>query len=115
MSYLNKAMLIGNVGKNPEIRTVNGDKVANFSLATTYKGNGKEATEWHNIVVWGRLAEVVEKYVGKGSSLYVEGAIRTRSWEDQSGKMRYTTEIYANAIQLLGSRGAQEVDDDLPA
>lgn len=116
MSYLNKAMLIGNCGKDPDIRTVNGEKVANFSLATTYKGGEKESTEWHNIVAWGKKAEVIEKYVKKGSSLYVEGMIRTRSWDDQQGVKRYTTEIVANTIQLLGSKGSsQEVVDDLPS
>lgn len=115
MSYLNKAMLIGNVGKTPEIRTVNGDKVANFSLATTYKGNGNDNTEWHNIVAWGRQAEIVEQYVRKGSPLFIEGAIRTRSWEDQQGGKRYTTEIMANIIQLLGGKAQQDVEDDLPA
>ena len=115
--YLNKAMLMGNVGKEPDIRTANGEKVANFSLATTFKGGEKETTEWHNIVVWGKKAEVIEKYVSKGSSLYVEGTIRTRSWDDQQGERRYTTEIVAHTIQLLGGKKqeAQEAqDDDLP-
>lgn len=111
MSYLNKAMLIGNVGKTPEIKIVNGEKVANFSLATTYK----DATEWHNIVAWGKKAEVIEQYVSKGSSLFIEGTIRTRQWEDQSGNKRYTTEILANTIQLLDRKGTAPVsEDDLP-
>ena len=117
MAYLNKAMLIGFVGSDPQVRTAGGDSVANFTLATTYKGNGKESTEWHNIVAWRKTAEVVEKYVTKGTPLYVEGMIRTRSWEDKDGNRRYTTEIIADRIQLLGSRGASsEVmnDDDLP-
>lgn len=113
MSYLNKAMLIGNVGKDPDIRTANGEKVANFSLATTYRNGDKESTEWHNIVVWGKKAEVIEKYVRKGSSLYVEGMIRTRSWQDKEGVTRYTTEIMANTLQLLGGSRPQ-ADDDLP-
>ena len=112
--YLNKAMLMGNVGKDPDVRTANGEKVANFTLATTYKGGDKENTEWHNIVVWGKKAEVIEKYVRKGSPLYVEGMIRTRSWDDQQGVKRYTTEIVAHTIQLLGGKAQsqeQEVDD----
>lgn len=112
--YLNKVMLMGNVGKDPDIRTVNGEKVANFTLATTYKGGDKESTEWHNIVVWGKKAEVIENYVRKGSPLYIEGTIRTRSWEDQQGVKRYTTEIVAHTIQLLGSKSQEQEMDDLP-
>lgn len=115
MAHLNKVMLIGNVGKDPEIREVGTNKVANFTLATTYRANGNDNTEWHNIVAWGRQAEIVEQYVRKGSPLFIEGTIRTRSWEDQQGGKRYTTEIMANIIQLLGGRTQQDVEDDLPA
>lgn len=114
---LNKAMLIGNVGKDPEIRYASnqgapGDsapKVASFTLATSERyrdrsGNVHESTEWHNIVAWRGLADTVEKFVKKGTQLYVEGSIRTRSWTDQSGNKRYTTEIQADNIQLLGRR-----------
>jgi single-strand DNA-binding protein len=114
MSYLNKAMLIGRVGKDPDIRTINGEKVANFSLATSFKAGDKDITEWHNIVAWGKPAEVVEKYVRKGISLYVEGPIQTRSWEDQQGVKRYTTEIRAYSLQLLGSKSQEVLEDDLP-
>lgn len=110
---INKAILIGNVGQDPEIRYTgdvnNGAKVATFRLATTERyrdrnGNLQEHTEWHNIVVWRNTADVVEKYVKKGTQVYVEGRIRTRSWDDQSGNKRYTTEIVADTLQLLGRR-----------
>ncbi len=111
---LNKVMLIGNVGRDPEVRYIDaqsgqGRKVAQFTLATTERyrdrsGVMQENTEWHNIVVWGPQADVVEKYVKKGTQLYIEGRIRTRSWTDQSGNKRYTTEINADNIQLLGRR-----------
>lgn len=108
---LNKVILIGNVGKDPEVRFVGIDKVANFTLATTEtwkdrNGEKKENTEWHNIVVWRNSADVVEKYVKKGSQLYVEGKLTTRKWKDQSGNDRYTTEIQAQSIQLLGKKEA---------
>lgn len=110
---VNKAILIGNVGKDPEIRYLdNNVAVANFSIATTERGyttrNGQtipERTEWHNIVAWRGLAEVVEKYVKKGTQIYIEGKIRTRTWDDKDGIKRYTTEIYADNMQLLGRRG----------
>lgn len=110
---VNKAILIGNVGQDPEIRYTgeasNGTKVATLRLATTerYKdrnGNLQEHTEWHNIVVWRNLADVVEKYVRKGTQLYIEGRIRTRSWDDQNGNKKYTTEIVADMLQLLGRK-----------
>jgi len=109
---VNKVILVGNVGKDPEVRYVDQDTpVANFTLATTDRGytaqNGTvvpERTEWHNIVVWGRLAKVVESYVRKGTSLYIEGKIRTRNWTDQNGVTRYTIEIFTNELQLLGKR-----------
>lgn len=106
-------MLIGNVGRDPEVRYLDGSagsaKVATFTLATTerYKdrnGETRENTEWHNIVAWRGNADVAEKYVKKGTQLYIEGRIRTRSWDDQSGNKRYTTEIIADTLQLLGKK-----------
>lgn len=103
-------MLIGNVGKDPEVRnTQGGAKVATLTIATSerYKdrdGNVQENTEWHTVNVWNNLAEVVEKYVKKGSQLYVEGSIKTRQWTDNSGNKRYSTEILANSLQLLGKK-----------
>ena len=103
-------MLIGNVGKDPEVRHLEGGSVvARFSLATTerYKdknGEFQEQTEWHNIVCWRLLAERAEKYVKKGSQLFVEGRLRSRSWEDKTGQARYTVEIVADSIQILGRR-----------
>lgn len=104
---VNKVILIGNVGAEPEIRYLEGGTaVANLRLATTEsyknkKGEKVDQTEWHNIVLWRGLAEIVEKYVHKGMRLYIEGRIRTRSWEDQNGVKRYTTEIWADNIQML--------------
>lgn len=112
---LNKVMLIGNVGKDPDIRNLeSGAVVANFTLATTerYKdknGNWQDQTEWHNIVCWRALAERVEKYVKRGTQLFVEGKIRTREWVDQSEQKRYTVEILADSIQLLGKRSDSPV------
>lgn len=125
---INKAILIGNVGQDPEIRYTgdvnNGAKVATFRLATTERyrdrnGNLQEHTEWHNIVVWRNTADVVEKYVKKGTQVYIEGRIRTRSWDDQTGNKRYTTEIIADNLQLLGKKsdnpGAQQGGYQAPA
>ncbi len=107
---LNKVILIGRVGADPEIRYMpSGNAVANIRLATNevYKdkttGQNQEQTEWHRIVLFGKLAEVVGQYVQKGRLLYLEGRIRTNKWQDQSGQDRYTTEIVANEMQLLGS------------
>lgn len=106
---INKVILVGNVGKQPEVRRVEGGAVvANFSLATTEKykdkaGNLQEQTEWHNIVCWRSLAELVEKYVVKGSQLYIEGKIRTREWE-KDGVKHYRTEILADNILMLGRK-----------
>lgn len=111
---VNKVILIGNVGADPEIRYLDGGTaVANLRLATTesYKNkNGErvDQTEWHNIVLWRGLAEVTEKYVKKGMKLYIEGRIRTRAWDDQNGAKRYTTEIYADNMQMLSSSGKGE-------
>mgnify|MGYP000267591823 CR=1 FL=1 len=108
---VNKAILVGNVGKDPEVRYLDKDvAVANFTLATTERGytmqNGTqvpERTEWHNIVAWRGLATIAEKYIKKGTQIYVEGKIQTRSYE-KDGIKRYTTEIYADTIQLLGKK-----------
>lgn len=124
---LNKVMLIGNVGKDPEVRYLEGNsasgsnaKVATFPLATSerYKdrnGEQHENTEWHNIVVWRGNADVVERFVKKGTQLYIEGRIRTRQWTDQSGNKRYTTEIVADSLQLLGRRADNEAAQDIQA
>ena len=112
---LNKVQLIGNVGKDPEVRYLdNHVAVATFPLATTEKGytlaNGTqvpERTEWHNIVLWRGLAEVAEKYVHKGDKLYIEGKIRSRSYDDQNGIKRYVVEIFGDNMEMLSSRPAQ--------
>jgi len=114
MAYLNKVMLIGNLGKDPEIRVnqASGKKVVSFSLATSRRyrdnnGEQKEDTQWHNIVGWGKIADVVEQLgVRKGTSLYVEGRLTNRSWTDQaSGQKRYVTEVALDTFQLLTPRG----------
>ena len=113
MAGINRVILIGNLGKDPEIRSLEGGvKVANFPLATTetYRGrNGEknEHTEWHNIVLWRGLAEVAEGYLKKGNSVYIEGKIRTRDWTDKDGNKRYTTEIIADNMVMLGGRRDQ--------
>ena len=114
---LNKVMLIGNVGNDPEVRYLESNpqnpqanaKLASFRLATTERyrdrsGELRENTEWHSIVVWRNNADVVEKFVHKGSQVYIEGKLRTRQWTDQTGNKRYTTEIVADNLQLLGKR-----------
>ena len=112
MGSLNKATLIGNLGKDPEVRSIpSGAKVANFSIATSESytdknGQKVDKTEWHNIVMWRGLAEVAEKYLRKGSQVYVEGRLQTRSWDDQNGQKRYTTEIVADNMVMLGRPGA---------
>ncbi|OFX22649.1 MAG: single-stranded DNA-binding protein [Bacteroidetes bacterium GWA2_31_9b] len=118
MMGINKVILVGNVGKDPEIKHLDkGVSVARFSLATseTYKDKDNKKvtnTEWHNIVLWRGLAEVAEKYVKKGSPLYIEGKIRSRTWDDKDGKKHYATEIVADTMQLLGSK--QSSDDNVP-
>lgn len=107
---VNKVILVGNVGKDPEVRHLDsGVAVANFPMATseTYTAKNGErvtTTEWHNIVLWRGLAEVAEKYVTKGRQLYIEGRIRTRSYDDKDGNKRYITEIYGDQMQMLGNR-----------
>lgn len=107
---LNKVLLIGNVGKDPEVRHLEGGaSVATITLATTERfkdksGTTKELTEWHTIVAWRQLADLAENYIRKGSQIYVEGRIRSRSYDDQNGVKRYVTEILADSIQLLGKK-----------
>ena len=114
MAGVNKVILVGNLGKDPEVRYLdNGVAVANFSLATTenYKnkaGDRVSQTEWHNIVLWRGLAEVAEKYLKKGASVYVEGKIKTRKWEDKEGNTRYNTEILADNMTMLGGKQSQD-------
>ncbi len=120
MAGVNKAILIGNLGKDPELRyTPGGQAVASFSLATGEKwkdkdGNMQDRTEWHNIVVWGRMAENAKEYLAKGRPVYIEGRIQTRSWDDKDGNKRYTTEIVAQRLQFLGSRGDQSSSPSAP-
>ncbi len=112
MSSLNKIMLIGYLGRDPEIRyTPEGTPVASFSLATSENwtdknGNRQEHTEWHNIVAWNRLAELSKRYLSKGRQVYVEGRLRTREWMDRDGNKRRITEVIASQMVLLGSRPA---------
>ena len=114
MAGVNKVILVGNLGKDPEVRHLeSGVMVANFPLATTesYKdrntGERRQVTEWHNVVLWRGLAEVTEKYLKKGNQVYVEGKLRTRSWTDQEGNTRYTTEVIADNMTMLGGRPAE--------
>lgn len=113
MRGINKVILIGNLGRDPEIRyTTSGQAVANFTLATTEgrtskDGDKQEFTEWHRIVAWGRLAEICGEYLSKGKMIYVEGSLRTRSWEDKEGKTRWTTEVVARNMQMLSPAGAR--------
>lgn len=131
MAGVNKVILVGNLGKDPEVRHLEGGAaVANFPLATSesYKdksGQRVEQTEWHNIVVWRGLAEVAEKYLKKGMTIYLEGKLRTRSWDDKEGNKRYTTEIVGDTFTILskkenhssneeGSSSVSKTGDDLP-
>ena len=111
MASVNKVIIVGNLGRDPEMRTFpSGDQVANVTIATTDRwrdkntGENKESTEWHRVVFNGRLAEIVGQYLRKGSQVYVEGSIRTRKWTDQAGAERYSTEIRADSMQMLGAR-----------
>lgn len=126
---VNKVILIGNVGKDPEVRYVESNvAVANFPLATSERGYTSrsgaqipERTEWHNIVLWRGLAEVAEKYVKKGTQLYIEGKLRTRSWTDSNNVQRYTTEIFADNMEILSRRDSnssqpvQQAEEIAPA
>ena len=112
MASVNKAILIGNLGADPELRyTPSGAAVANFNIATTERwkdkeGQPQEKTEWHRIILWSRQAEIAKEYLHKGSSVYIEGRIQNRNYEDKDGIKRYVTEIVGQRMQLLGSRGA---------
>jgi len=111
MASLNKVMLIGNLGKDPEVRfTTSGTAVASFSIATSERFKGKsgdweERTEWHNVVLWGKLAEIAGEYLAKGKTVYIEGRLQTRKWQDRDGKDRYTTEIVGEKMQMLSAKG----------
>ena len=120
---INKAIIVGNLGRDPEVRyTANGSAVANVTVATSeswkdkQSGERQERTEWHRVVFFGRLAEIAEEYLKKGAQVYIEGSIRTQKWQDkESGQDRYTTEIVARDMQMLGSRGGDSSgasDDD---
>ena len=114
MAGVNKVILVGNLGKDPVVKYLDsGVAVANFSLATSESYKNKEGervnqTEWHNIVLWRGLAEVAEKWLKKGSSVYIEGKIKTRKWEDKDGNTRYNTEILADNMTMLGSKSTSE-------
>ena len=116
---LNKVLLIGNLGRDPEVRTTpSGQPVATFSIATSRRwkdrdGNRQEQTEWHNIVVWGKQAEVAGQYLTKGKQVFVEGRLQTRSWDDKnSGEKKYKTEVICENFQMLGGRPGSEHDGD---
>jgi len=114
MASLNKVMLIGNLGKDPEVRyTASGQAVAGFSLATSEKfknksGEWEERTEWHRVTLWGKLAEIAGEYLSKGKTVYIEGRLQTRKWQDNSGNERYTTEIVGDKMQMLSPKGERK-------
>ena len=120
-SGINKVILVGNLGKDPDMRyTAGGDAVANLSIATSESwndnqtGEKKEKTEWHRVVFFRRIAEVCGEYLKKGSSVYIEGSLRTRDWEDDQGNKRYTTEIIGREMQMLGGRRSEDNMDQSP-
>jgi len=122
MASVNKVILVGNLGRDPEVRyTPSGTAVANFSLATTENWTNKEGqkesrTEWHRVVAWGRLGEICGEYLSKGKQVYIEGRIRTNEWEDQEGNKRQTKEIVALTMQMLGAKtGGETYADEGPA
>ena len=115
MSSVNKALIIGNLGQDPDIKyTQSGSPVANLSVATSERwkdkntGEQKEQTEWHRVVVFGRLAEIAEQYLKKGSKVFIEGKIQTRDWEDSEGNKKYTTEVVAREMTMLDSRASMD-------
>lgn len=118
MASVNKVILVGNLGKDPEIRALpNGDSVCNFSIATTENwkdkdGTKKEKTEWHNIILFRKLADIAGQYLSKGRPVYIEGSLQTRKWTDKEGKERYTTEIVGSSMQMLGSRESNDKYQD---
>jgi single-strand DNA-binding protein len=117
MSGVNKVILVGNLGANPEMRfTQGGQAVANLRLATSERwtdksGQKQETTEWHRVVVFGKQAEIVGQYLTKGRQVYIEGRLQTRQWQDQQGQKRFTTEIVAQRVQMLGARGERTPED----
>jgi single-strand DNA-binding protein len=117
MPSVNKVILLGNLGRDPELRFMpNGDAVCNFSIATTDSwkdkaGEKQERTEWHNIVMYRKLAEIAGEYLKKGSSIYVEGRLQTRKWQTKEGQDRYTTEVIADSMQMLGARSSAPQND----
>ena len=120
-SGINKVILVGNLGKDPDMRyTAGGDAVANLSIATSESwndnqtGEKKEKTEWHRVVFFRRIAEVCGEYLKKGSSVYIEGSLRTRDWEDDQGNKRYSTEIIGREMQMLGGRRSEDNMDQSP-
>ncbi len=123
MRGVNKVILIGNLGRDPEIRyTKDGTAVANLNLATSdswsdANGQRQERTEWHRVVAFGRLAEIAKEYLGKGRQIYIEGRLQTRSWDDKQGNKRYTTEVKADQMVMLGGRGGDSTTprDDAPS
>lgn len=131
MSGINKVIILGNCGKDPETRSFDsGDTVTNFSVATSEKwkdkttGESKESTEWHRVSCFGKLSDIASKYVKKGDKIYVEGSLRTRKWTDASGVEKYSTEVKAEKIELLGQKSGNQpqeapaglgaIDDDIP-
>jgi len=118
MRGVNKVILVGNLGRDPEVRyTREGTAVANLNVATTEtwndgSGQRQERTEWHRVVAWGKLAEIAKEYLGKGKQVYIEGRLQTRSWEDKEGVKRYTTEIKADQMVMLGGRGGDGMQRD---
>lgn len=115
MASLNRAMIIGNLGRDPEVRYMpNGDAVCNINVATTENwkdkssGERREATEWHRVTLFGKLAEIAGQYLKKGSQVYLSGKIKTRKWQDKDGQDRYTTEIHADEMKMLGGRGESD-------
>lgn len=121
MAGLNKVMIIGNLGRDPEMRyTPNGSPVTNFSVAVTRRwktaeGEQKEETEWFNVECWSKLAEIANQYLAKGKQVYIEGRLRTHSWEDQqTGEKKYRTQVVANEMVMLGQRGDQGGDQFSP-
>ncbi len=121
MASINKAILIGNLGADPELRyTSSGSAVANFNIATTEKwkdkdGQMQERTEWHRIILWSRQAEIAKEYLHKGSSVYIEGRIQNRSYDDKDGVKRYISEIVGQRMQFLGGRGGGAQSDSGPS
>jgi len=120
MASVNKAIIVGRLGRDPELRyTPSGQAVANFSVATTNRwknqsGENQESTEWHNIVLWGRQAELAKEYLAKGRQVYIEGRIQTRNYQDKDGIQRYRTEIVGQVMQFLDSRGQASSDYSSP-